>query len=290
MLRGSVGIGLALLTCGAGTALGAGTTVTIGDSGTPTSQIIADSNALALTAQGFTTTRVSFPSPFAADRALRAGEVDSYVTDSATLLRRVLARPAERRAARLPGALARPVAARKQAIVAWAPADEAPTVACTRTAVKNFRIGRLERLGTVSAKLTYAAPREHIVRSDGLLALRTKFNRVVVANGASRFTLLKRGKVHCVPSTATEPRLAGTAFITLRDSSRRLAATPARPITVASQAYLAGAPATFRSTLGAVAARYTTPRLRSARMQVEVRKQDRTAVARSVLVAGGISG
>ncbi len=274
-------------TC-APSALGAGTTVSIGDSGTSTSRIVADSNALALTAQGYTVTRVAYADPFAADAALRSGAVDLYVTDTATLLRRVLARPVERRPARLHAALAAPLAARQQAVVAFAPADDAPDLVCSRTAMKRFGIGRLDRLGMVSKKVILGATAPQVIRADGVVALRAQFRRVVVANGDARFTLLRRGKVHCVTATGAEPRVAGTGFLALKDPARRFAGTPARPVTVGSAAYLATAPATLTPTVTAVGARYTTDQLRSARVRVEVENQPSTDVARATLQAAGL--
>jgi len=274
---------------GTGGALGAGTVVSIGDVGTTNSRLIADADALALTAQGYTVTRVGYPSAFAADAALRQGAVDSYVTDTSTLLRRVLARPVERREARLGAALAKPLAARGQSVVSWAPGDDAPAVACSRTAMKRFGIGRLDRIASVAGKVVYGATAEHVIRADGLLALRADFRKVVVSGGEGRFTLLRRGRVHCVLASRAEPRVVGTtAFLTLADPTRRLAATPAHPVTVASNAYLATAPATFAPTVTAAGARFTTGELRLARKRVELDHEGVSDVARSVLVAGGV--
>ncbi len=280
--------GLVVVGISAGTAAGAGAVVSIGDSGTTASRLLADGDALALTAQGYSVTRVGYPDAFSADAAMRAGSVDVYVTDTATLLRRVLARSVERREARLGAALSAPLQARGQAVVAWAPADDAPAVTCSRKAMKRFGIGRLDRIASVSKNVVYAATPEHVVRADGLVALRAQFKRVLVTSGAARFTLLRRGKADCVLSSAAEPRVTGAAFLTLKDPSRRLAGTPAHPVTVASAHYLAGAPATFAPTVTSVAGRFTTPQLRTARGAVEVTGGSVTDVARTVLVAGGL--
>ncbi len=278
----------AAVLAGAPSALGAGATVAIGDIGTPASRIVADGNALALTAQGYTVTRTGYADPFTADAALRAGEVDLYVTDTSTLLRRVLSRPVERRPTRLHAALTAPLAARGQAVVAFSPADDAPNVVCSRAAMKRFGIGRLDRLGRVSKNVVLGVTAPHVIRADGLVALRAQFRRVVVANGDARFTLLRRGRVHCVMATGAEPRVAGAAFLALKDPTRRLAGTPARPVTVGSAAYLATAPASLAPTLTAVGARYTTDQLRSARARVEVNNQPSVDVARVTLQTAGL--
>ena len=269
-------------------ALGAGTSVTIGDSGTGATRLAAELAGQALAAQGFTVTRAAFASARAADAAERAGAIDVYATETATLLERVLGHPKERDGARLAPLLGAALAARGQAPLATAPYDDAPQVACTRAAVKAHRLTGVLTLGRVAPTLTYAATPAHVVRADGLAALRVRFRRVIVSAGAGRFTVIARRRAHCVESSGTEPRAARLGLVALRDRTRRLAGTPQHGVSVVSQAYLGTAPATFGQTLDRVAALLTSPNVRSLRGLVEVDGQDPAVVAHDFLAANGV--
>lgn len=251
-------------------AVGAGTAVTIADTGTTASQLGADLSALALGARGFTVTRVTQPSAAAAEAARQAGAIDAYVTDSATLHERIGRAPKQRDDAALRAALVAAAQTRASAVIGITPGDDAPTVACTRRAVKAFAITGLVKLRRVAPSLAYGATASHMVRADGYLSLGATFQRVIVQPGSGRFGLFAKRKVQCVLSSAAEPRAARLGLTTLRDTTRRLAGTPRHTVTVASSAYLAGAPAEFVATVDTVGMLVTTPALTALRARVEL--------------------
>ncbi len=272
----------------ASTGLGAGVQVTLADTGTTSSRLTAELSAQALTAQGFTVTRTTMSSAVAAGAALSTGAIDVYATETATLLERVLARPKLRDDAQLTAALRTQLAARGQVPLAIEPADDAPQVACRKPAVRAHKLTGLLKLGRAAGNLTYAATAAHVVRADGLAALRVRFRRVIVASGTKRFDLIAKRKAHCVLSSGAEPRAARLNLVALRDLTRRLAGTPRHGLLVAGQGYLATAPATFTPTLDRVAALVTTDNLRSLIGQVELDAQDQAVVAQVFLRANGI--
>ncbi len=269
-------------------ALGAGAAVTIADTGTTASALQADMTARALRAQGFTVTRVTQPGARAADAAMGAGTVDAYVTDTATLLENVLARPEEKRRNRLAAALQ--AGAHGRGIAGFTVADDSPTVACSRVAMRRHRIGTLLNLPRVARPLSYGATPQHLVRADGFLALRARFHRVIVNPGTGRFDLIRRGRVHCVLSSAAEPRAARLRLVTLRDTTRRLAGTPTLGVVVTSPAYLTGAPPAYGPTVDRVGAAITQDALLTARGQIELDAAAVDAVAGARLAATGIPG
>lgn len=269
-------------------ALGAGTAVTIADSGTTTSRLTAELASQALTAQGFTVTRTGHLTPAASDSAARSGAVDAYTTDTGILLERILARPKERDEARLPGALSTLLAPRGQVAAGIARYDNAPQVACTRAAVRRNRLTGLQSLTKAAPNLTYAANAQHVVRADGLAALRARFRRVIVSPGAGRFDVIGRGRAHCVLSSGVEPRAARLPLVTLRDRLRRLAGTPQHGVVVVNQAYLSTAPATFGPALDRVAALLTNDAMRSLAGAVELDGVDPAVAARDFLRANAV--
>ena len=140
--RAAAGLTTLLALAAAAPAIGAGTQVRIADTGTSATRLAAEAVAQALTAQGFAVTRSSAPSAAAAEAATRLGNVDVYMTETATLLERVLARPKERDDARLRSALTTLLAARSQAPRRVARYDDAPQVACTPAAVRVHKLTR----------------------------------------------------------------------------------------------------------------------------------------------------
>ena len=278
----------ALAAASTGFGAGSGTQLTLADTGTTSSRLTAELSAQALTAQGFTVTRATLPSAAAADGALKAGTIDVYATETATLLERVLARPKLRDDIQLNAALTAQLAVRAQVPLAIDPADDAPQVACRPSTVKAHKLTGLLKLGRAAGNLTYAATAAHVVRGDGLAALHVRFRRVIVASGTKRFDLIARGKAHCVLSSGAEPRAARLNLVGLRDLTRRLAGTPQHGLVVASQAYLATAPPTLTPTLDRVAALVTTTTLRTLIGQVELDAQDPAVAAQTLLRANGI--
>ena len=277
----------ALAAASTGFGAGSGTQLTLADTGTTSSRLTAELSAQALTAQGFTVTRATLPSA-AADGALKAGTIDVYATETATLLERVLARPKLRDDIQLNAALTAQLAVRAQVPLAIDPADDAPQVACRPSTVKAHKLTGLLKLGRAAGNLTYAATAAHVVRGDGLAALHVRFRRVIVAGGTKRFDLIARGKAHCVLSSGAEPRAARLNLVGLRDLTRRLAGTPQHGLVVASQAYLATAPPTLTPTLDRVAALVTTTTLRTLIGQVELDAQDPAVAAQTLLREKGI--
>lgn len=269
-------------------AFGAGTNVTLGDAGTPTSQLATELVAQALTAKGFTVTRATFPTAAAADAAQRAGTLDVFVTDTSTLLERVLAQPKERNATTLTQTLTTTLAPRGQVPVAAATDDDAPQVACTRGAARIHKLRGVISLAKAAPRLTYAADAAHVVRADGLAALRATFRRVIVSPGNGRFDVIARGRAHCVLSSGTEPRAERLKLATLTDATRRLAGTPRNEVVVAAQSYLGGAPPTFTSTVQAATAAMTQPAIRGLRVAVELDGQDRAVAAGTFLRSVGL--
>jgi glycine betaine/choline ABC-type transport system substrate-binding protein len=266
----------------------AGTQVSLADTGTTSSRLTADLSAQALTAQGFAVARTSLGSAAAADAALNAGTIDAYATETATVLERVLARPKLRDDSQLGPTLTALLAPRGHVPLAIDPADDAPQVACRTAAVKAFKLTGLGRLGRAAPNLTYAATAAHVVRADGLAALRVRFRRVVVSPGTKRFDVIARRKAHCVLSSGAEPRAARLSLVALRDRTRILAGTPQHGLLVASQRYLATAPATFTPTLDRVAALVSTENLRILIGQVELDGQDLATVSQAFLRANGL--
>jgi len=262
--------------------------VRIGDTGTPTTRLAAEIAGQALQAQGFTVTRAGFASAVTADAAVRSGGIDMYATETATLLERVAAHPKERDDARLGPLLSAVLAARGEAPVATAPYDDAPQVACTRAAVRSHRLSGIAALGKAAPNLVYAATPPHVVRADGLAALRVRFRRVIVSSGAGRFDVVAHRRAHCVESSGTEPRAARLSLVALRDRTRRLAGTPQHGVAVVSQAYLGSAPPVFAQTLGRVAALLTAANVRALRGLVEIDGQDAAPTARDFLRANGV--
>jgi glycine betaine/choline ABC-type transport system substrate-binding protein len=269
-------------------AVGAGTAVTIADTGTTTSRLTAAAASQALAAQGFAVTHVAQPSVFAADAAARAGTLDVYTTDTGVLLERVLARPKERDDAKLPPLLTSLLATRGQAALGIARYDDAPQIACTRAAVRRNRLTGVLSLPKAAPNLTYAVTAQHVIRADGLAALRSKFRRVIVSPGVGRFDLVARGRAHCVLSSGVEPRVARLPVIALRDRTRRLAGTPQHGVVVANQTYLATAPAAFAPTLDRVAALLTTDAVRALAGAVELDGKDLAVAAQELLRANGV--
>jgi len=286
--RAAAGLAALVGLAAAGPVLGAGTQVTIADSGTSATRLAAEAAAQALAAQGFTVTRSSFPSAAAADAATRLGGTDVYMTETATLLERVLARPKERDDARLRSTLATLLAAHGEASQAIAAYDDAPQVACTAAAVRAHRLRGLAALGPAAPRLTYAVTPAHVVRADGLAALRARFRRVIVSPGAGRFDVIARRRAHCVLSSGAEPRSARLALVALRDATRRLAGTPQHGIAVVSQAYRTSAPASFAPTLDRVAALLTAPNLRALLGAVDLDGQDVSTATRAFLRVNGV--
>jgi glycine betaine/choline ABC-type transport system substrate-binding protein len=286
--RAAAGLTTLVALAAAGPAIGAGTQVRIVDSGTSATRLAAEAAAQALAAQGFTVTRSSAPSAGAAEAATRLGNADVYLTETATLLERVLARPKERDDARLRSALTTLLAMRSQAVQAIAQYDDAPQVACTTAAVRVHKLRGLLSLGAAAPKLTYAVNPAHVVRADGLAALRVKFRRVIVSPGAGRFDVIAHRRAHCVLSSGAEPRAGRLALVALRDATRRLAGTPQHGIAVVSQAYRATAPATFAPTLDRVAALLTTQNMRTLLGAVDLDGQDAAVAAQGFLRANGV--
>ena len=287
VLRSLVAGGVVVLaTASAG--FGAGAQLTLADTGTTSSRLRAELSAQALTAQGFTVTRTTFPSAVKADEALRARTIDAYATETATLLEHVLARPKLRDDVKLRAALPAQLAARAEVPLAIDPADDAPQVACRKSVVRAHKLTGLLKLGRAAGNLTYAATASHVVRGDGLAALQVRFRRVIVTSGTKRFDLIARGKAHCVLSSGAEPRAARLNLVALRDLTRRLAGTPQHGLVVASQIYLGTAPPTFTPTLDRVAALVTTTNLRSLIGQVELDAQDPAVAAQAFLAANPI--
>lgn len=276
------------LTAAAVPALGAGTQVTIADSGAPATRIAAEAAAQALAAQGYTVSHATYSGPAAADAANRSGAVDVYMTETATLLERVLARAKERDDARLRTTLTGLLAGRSQVLQAVTAYDDSPQVACTKAAVRAHKLGGLLALGADAPKLTYAVNPAHVVRADGLAALRVKFRRVVVSPGTGRFEVIARRRAHCVLSSGAEPRASRLALIALRDATRRLAGTPQHGVAVVSQAYRASAPATFAPTLDRVAALLTTTNMRSLLGAVDLDGQNAATATQGLLRANGV--
>ena len=269
-------------------AVAAGTQFSLADNGSVPSRLGAELITQALVAQGFTVTRVTYATPGEADAALRAGTVEGYVTDTATLLERTLGQPKERREAALPGVIVAQLAARGYQILGMTPSDDAAVVVCTPKAVRVQKLGGLVRLPQRAPSLTYAASPDHVIRADGLASLRSSFRRVIVRSGFGRFDVIAAKRAHCVHSTGAEPRNARLGLVTLRDTTRRLAGTPRHNVTVVTAAYVASAPPTFAATVERVAATVTTPALARLRGTVELDGQDLAAVARAHLVAAGI--
>ncbi len=290
MSRGAGGalLTLAVAAAAAGPAFGAGTVVTIADTGTTASQLGADLSARALTARGFTVTRVSQPSAAAADTAVRAGTLDAYVTDSATLQTRVYIGPVQRDDAALRAALVAGAQARAETILGITPADDAPTVACTKRAVKAFGITGLLKLRKVAGSISYGATASHMVRADGYFALGAIFQRVIVQPASGRFGLFASRKIQCVLSSAAEPRAAKLGLTTLRDTTRRLAGTPRHTVTVVANGYLAGAPPEFAQTVEGVAALVNTGALTGLRGAVELNGATSAAAAEGFLRANKV--
>lgn len=272
----------------AGPAIGAGTQVRITDSGTSATRLAAEAVAQALAAQGFTVTRSSAPSAAAAEAATRTGNADVYMTQTATLLERVLARPKERDEARLHSTLMTLLAARSQTLQSVAQYDDAPQVACTGAAVRAHKLRGLLSLGAAAPRLTYAVNPDHVVRADGLAALRVKFRRVIVSPGTGRFDVIARRRAHCVLSSGVEPRAGRLALVALRDTTRRLAGTPQHGVAVVGQAYRASAPAVFAPTVDRVTALLTTQNMRTLLGAVDLDGQDLAAVVQGFLRANGV--
>lgn len=268
--------------------LGAGTQLTIADTGGTASRLTAEMSAQALTAQGFTVTRTSVASVQAADAALAAGTIDAYATDTATVLERVLARPKLRDDPALIAELTSRLATRGQVPLGVSVSDDAPQVACRRAAVKTHKLSGLLTLGRAAGNLTYAATASHVVRADGLASLRVRFKRVVVSPDTKRFDVIARRKAHCVLSSGAEPRAVRLGLVSLRDRTRRLAGTPVHAVLVASQVYVTGAPATLTPTLARVAGATTTDNLATLMGQVELDATDVTAASQAFLRANGI--
>lgn len=262
--------------------------MTVADSGTSATRLAAEAAAQALTAQGFTVSRSSYSTARAAAAAARLGAADVYMTETATLLERVLARPKERDDARLRVSLATLLAGRAETPQAIAPYDDAPQVACTARAVRDHRLTGLLALGRAARYLTYAATPAHVVRADGLAALRVRFKRVIVAPGTGRFDIIARRRAHCVLSSGVEPRAARLSLVALRDATRRLAGTPQHGVAVVTRAYRSTAPAAFGPTLDRVAALLSTENMRRLLGLVDIDGQDATTAVQALLRANGV--
>lgn len=270
------------------TAAGAGTQVTLADTGSATSRVHAELISQALAAQGFTVTRQSLPTATAADAALRAGAIDGYFSDTQTVLERVLGQRTERDDARLTATLAAQLAPRAQGALGLTPSDDAQAVACTRRAVRAYRLRGVVGLSRRARSLIYAATPAHVVRADGLASLRAEFKRVVVRPGLGRFDVIRARKAQCVQSTTADPHSVTIGLITLRDRTRRFAGTPNHQVLVVGQAYLTTAPPAFVATVDQVGRTVTTAALRGLRLDVELRGRDVVATSRAHLQANAI--
>ena len=266
----------------------AGTTITVADSGTAATRVQAELTAALLAAQGYTVTRTTFPSAAAADAALQGGQADVYFTQTATLLERVAHRPKERDAAKLAGVLSAVLTPRGEAAMGTAPYDDAPQVACRKTAVRAYKLRGLVTLRQAAPKLIYAATAAHTVRADGLAAIGAKFKRVIVRSGNGRFDVIRSRTAHCVLSSGVEPRAARLGLVAISDAKRRLAGTPQRGVAVVSQAYLGGAPATFAPAVEQAAALLTAANARTLFGSVDIDGQDPATVAQGFLRGAGL--
>lgn len=269
-------------------AAGAGTQVTLADTGSSQSRLHAEIVSQALAAQGYAVTRQSLPTASAADAAVRAGTIDGYLSDTATVFERVLGQRPERDEARFRAALSAQLGSRAQDALGLTPSDDAQAVACTRRAVRAYRLRGVVGLSRRAPSLVYAATPEHVVRADGLPALRAEFRRVIVRPGLGRFDVIRRRRAQCVQSTTADPHSVTIGLITLRDRTRRFAGTPKHQVLVLGQAYLATAPPTFTATVDQVGRTVTTAALRGLRLEVELRGKDLVATGRAHLQANAV--
>jgi len=275
----------ALALVGSAPALSA--TIDLADSGTPTSRLVADMEAIALAGKGHTVNRTSIPTASEAAAKLADGSIDAYVADTGRLVEQVYGAGQRRVESDMRAVIAAKSAARGTAAIGMSPADDAPAVACRKRIVSAYRITGLAALPAVAPSLAYGATPSHILRADGYWALRSTFRLVLVRTGSARFSLIAKKRLDCVQSSVAEPRAFRLGLVTLRDTHRRLAGTPRRTVTVVSNATLSSAPE-MQATVDLIASKISKTALIRLRGAVEIDRSAYPTVARDFLVANGV--
>jgi osmoprotectant transport system permease protein len=262
-------------------------TIDLADSGTPTSRLVADMEAIALARSGHTVTRTSIATASEAQSRLANGTIDAYVADTARLVEQVYGAGQRRSESDMRAVIAARSAARGTAAIGLSPVDDAPAVACRRRIVMAYRISGLIALPAAAPSLAYGATPSHMLRADGYWALRSTFRRVVVRTGSARYSLIATKRLDCVQSSVAEPRASRLSLVTLRDTRRRLAGTPRRTVTVVANSTLANVPG-MRTTVDLIAGKITKTSLIKLRGAVEIDGKASSTVARDFLVASGV--
>ena len=262
-------------------------TVDLADSGTPTSRLVADMEAIALARQGHTVNRMSIPTASEAAAKLADGAVDAYVADTARLVEQVYGAGQRRSESEMRAVIAARSAARGTTAFGLSPADDAPAVACRKRIVMTYRFSGIAALTRVAPSLSYGATPSHLLRADGYWALRATFRQVLVRSGSTRFALIAKKRLDCVQSSVAEPRAARLGLVTLSDTRRRLAGTPRRTVTVVANATRTSVPE-MQATVDLIASKISKAALIRLRGAVEIDRTAYPTVAREFLVANGV--
>jgi osmoprotectant transport system substrate-binding protein len=271
---------------------GSGTKLTIADKGFTESQIVAQLYAKALEKQGFDVSVKSLASTQVADAALRKGDIDMYPEYTGTAFLTVLKKAPTTNGRRVFAAVKAGYARRGLVALNQSPYNNDNEVACTRAAVKKYKLSTISSLKRSASDIRYAANPEHVTRKDGLPLLATRygveFGKLVLVAINLRYKPIEQGKADCVYAFGTDPQISKDNLVVLRDDKRIFQGTPYQNFPVVSKAYFESAPPSFAATVNRVSALLDSKTMSSLIAKVDFDKQDPDQVAEDFLKQKGL--
>jgi osmoprotectant transport system substrate-binding protein len=271
---------------------GSGTTLTIADKGFPESQIVAQAYAKALQAQGYDVSVKTLASTQIADAAIRKGDIDMYPEYTGTALLTVLKGKPSTNGAKVFSTVKAGYAKRSLVALNQSPYNNDNEVACTRAAVRKYRLSTLSSLKKPSPQITYAANPEHLTRADGLPLLVNRygitFKSVESVDINLRYKPIEQKKAQCVYAFGTDPQISQLNLTVLRDDKKIFQGTPYQSFPVVSKAYFDSAPPSFAQTVNRVSALLNGKTMTSLIAKVQFDKEDPDQVAEDFLKQKGV--
>ena len=270
----------------------AGTSITIADKGFSESQLIAQLYAKALAANGYNVTVKSLGSSAIADAAVRKGDIDMYPEYTETAYVTILKRKRGASPAKVAAAIKTAYAKRGLSTFAAAPFNNDNEVACTKAAVKKYKLTTLSSLAKVADKITYSANPEHLTRADGLPLLATAYGidfkgKLKVVDISLRYRPIQQKKADCVYAFGTDPLKKKLNLVTLRDD-KNLFNGYYQSFPVVNSGYVASAPANFGQILNKVTASLTGNDAIDLLTKIDIDKEDPADVASEFLKSKGL--
>lgn len=143
--------------------------------------------------------------------------------------------------------------------------------------------------GSIASGMIFGGPAEFKTRTDGLPGIQktygVKFGQFKVTDTGAAVTVraLKQGQVDAVDLFTTDPSIKANGFVVLTDDKHNFSAQNIVPIITKSKAT-----AGVKSVINGVQAKLTTDGLRTLVGDVQNKKQDPGAVAKSFLSSNGL--